>query len=477
MAQGDKYAVRLNQPIDDPERRAEMAAEAAPRFGVGPDKVAKLIARKPGRITMPSSIDKAAEVANILTSVGVDVDLVIVDSEGNLKKVEAVAPPEPESKPVPEPAPKPEAAPEPDTAEPAPEQKVAEKTTAAPDADEHGFDAASKVATGRSDTSFPDERKVESRRRAKPEPEPEPEDTGPDLDDLDLDEEVVVSQRPRFPLLAKLLLGTLVPLLLLVGVTFYFANNAITDSTTRLLSEVGDNIALILAADFSNYLVENNLALDDEDAVFYFTRRLNDIQASLNETVGVHYTDANGVRIQGNWEPEITQNPDFPSFEQGFQQAAQGAIGALDFGASEERRRATLDERRVAIGGELGTFYTIASPLRDDVGTVQVVIAEGNIVEATRSVLIPISIAAAATLILAIIIVVLVAVSVSRRIRRLVRVAQRIANAELDEPVRIEGNDETRQLAEAFEQMRQELSAAFERLKRRERAARRRGRR
>ena len=127
MAQGDKYAVRLNQPIDDPERRAAMAAEAAPRFGVGPEKVAKLIARKPGRITMPSSIDKAAEVANILTSVGVDVDLVIVDSEGNLRKVEAVAPPEPEAKPVPEPAPEPEAAPEPDTAEPASEQKTAER--------------------------------------------------------------------------------------------------------------------------------------------------------------------------------------------------------------------------------------------------------------------------------------------------------------------------------------------------------------
>lgn len=467
MAQGDKYAVRLNQPIDDPERRAAMAAEAAPRFGVGPDKVAKLIARKPGRITMPSSIDKAAEVANILTSVGVDVDLVIVDDAGNLKKVEAVAPPEPATAPVPEPAPEPEAA-----SEPASKQ---ESATAPPDADEHGFDAASTIATGRSDTSFPDERKTQPRRRAKP--EPEPEDTGPDLDDLDLDEEVVVSRRPRFPLLAKLLLGTLVPLLLLVGVTFYFANDAITDSTTRLLSEVGDNIALILAADLSNYLVENNLALDDEDAVLYFTRRLNDIQASLNETVGVHYTDANGVRIQGNWEPEITQNPDFPSFEQGFQQAARGAISTLDFGASEERRRATLSERRVAIGGDLGTFYTIASPLRDDVGTVQVVIAEGNIVEATRSVLIPISIAAAATLVLAIIVAVLVAVSVSRRIRRLVRVAQRIANAELDEPVRIEGNDETRQLAEAFEQMRQELSAAFERLKRRERAARRRGRR
>lgn len=509
MAQGDKYAVRLNQPIEDPRQRAEIAAAAAPRFGVGPAQVEKLISRKPGPITKRSDINKALEVVNILSSVGVDVDLVEFDEKGTMREAKSAAPPtaprvREREMPVDDPAANNLADNDPVDNDPvdndpvdkdeetlsaqgllktpptSKSRKSARKQRQAPaetmSADDHGFGAASEIATRRSDTSLPDERKA----RAEPnlaEPDTAKSDLDDFDDDLSLEEETSTTRRARFPLLAKLLLGTLVPIILLVGVTLYFANNAITDSTTRLLSEVGDNIAITLAADFSNYLFENNLTIEDEDAVFYFTRRLNDIEASLNETVGIHYTDAEGVRIQGNWEPEITQNSDFPSFESGFRQAAQAAIQNLDFGAPEERQRATLEQRRVSIGGELGTFYTIATPLRNDVGTVQVVIAEGNIVAAARGVLVPIGIAAGVGLLLTLIVVTIIAIALSRRIRRLVRVAQRIADAKLDEPVDVEGNDETRQLAEALEEMRQELQAAFERLKQRERAARRRGRR
>ncbi len=425
----------LLEPVDE-VLRSKVAITAASSLGIPEDKVAKLLSRPPGFITRASERESAERIANILSDAGCNVEV------------------RPWGEPVPAP------------------QSTA---TASPESYQN-------------DTSSYDE------QEARPDKDVLAEDAEPSLeedssiDSTNWDQDsgsqtnqdigVLSSSKRHFPISLKMLLGTLLPLLLFAGVTLYMIYRSVNELSTRLLSEVGDNIALTLANDFSNYLSvqEEEITINSEESIFYFTDKLRAIESSLHETVGVHYTNAEGVRINGNWEPAITQNANFDSFESGFSELAKQTLSTSSFGQSEDERRNSLPERTRLIEGRVqdhtnneqtGNFYVVASPLKDNLGTVQVVISEGNVITTALGVIQPILFVALGTLLIAILIITILALAIANNIRRLALAAERIALGELDQPVKIRGNDETRDLAESFETMRKSLKAAIERLSQR----------
>ena len=429
-----KFSVFLLEPVSE-LLRTKAAATAASNLGLPEDKVIKLLSRPPGFITRASGHDSTERIANILLEAGCKVEV------------------RPWSKSP-------------------PAQAVAATASSDP----------------RASSDVSDESRQSSTSRDLSEPEVVREDTvSEDKPSLDRDESdspalnrtmgVMTASKRRFPISFKMLLAALLPLLLFAAVTLYMIYSSVNELSTRLLSEVGDNVALSLASDFSSYLDEQGVAINSEEAIFYFTGKLKDIEKSLHETVGVHYTNAEGVRINGNWEPAITQNANFDSFTSGFSDLAKQTLSISNFGQSEDERRASLLERTKLVEGRLqdstnseqtGNFYVVASPLKDKLGTIQVVISEGNVIATALGVIRPILFVAVVALLVSILIVAILAFAIANNIRRLASAAEQIALGELEQPVKVRGNDETRDLAESFETMRKSLKAAIERLSRRE---------
>lgn len=277
----------------------------------------------------------------------------------------------------------------------------------------------------------------------------------------------------RFPIAYKLLLAVLLPLLIFSGLTYYFVNTRAVRQAQTLLLNVGDNLAVNLAADISSFAEREGVEIDSAETSYYFTDRLKDIARALNRSVGVQFTDAQGIGNGATWETDLTQSGDFQAFENAFGSLAVRTLQVADFNDDERARAQTLEERTAKIEGNEGNFYVVATPLANDEGTVQVIIAEGQILESAGTLINPILLAAAIMLALAIIIAIIFALAISRNLRRLASTAERISLGDLEEPVSIRGNDETRDLAEAFESMRESLQAAIERLSRRDRDARR----
>lgn len=278
----------------------------------------------------------------------------------------------------------------------------------------------------------------------------------------------------RFPILYKLLLTVLLPLLVFFGLTFYFVNNRVVQSAEQSLVQIGDNLAINLAADMNNYLQENNESISSAEAVYYFTKKLNAISQSLHRSVGIHFTDSQGVRNGGTWNPEVTQSTAFDRFETAFTNLAERTLQVADFGDDDEKRDRTLAQRVERVSGAGDDFYVVAAPLENDAGTVQVIIAERDVLANARTVINPILYTAIIILLIALFIAFLLAFTLSRNLRRLSRIAERISLGDLEEPVTVRGNDEIRDLSEAFESMRQSLQAAIERISRRDKEARRR---
>ncbi len=415
--------------------RAKAAAFAASSLGLPEDRIIKLLSRPPGFITRASGRESTERIANILLEAGCKVE---VRSWS-------------ESPPVRE-----------DTA------TVSSGSQARSDVPNE-----SKQSDINRDSS-----EVEVVREdfvSRNEPSLSQDDSGGSTSNKTMG--AITSSKRRFPISFKMLLAALLPLLLFAGVTLYMIYSSVNELSTRLLSEVGDNVALSLASDFSSYLEEEGVTINSEEAIFYFTGKLRDIEKSLHETVGVHYTNAEGVRINGNWEPAITQNANFDSFTSGFSDLAKQTLSISNFGQSEDERRASLLERTKLVEGRLqdstnseqtGNFYVVASPLKDKLGTIQVVISEGNVIATALGVIRPILFVAVVALLVSILIVAILAFAIANNIRRLASAAEQIALGELEQPVKVRGNDETRDLAESFETMRKSLKAAIERLSSRE---------
>ncbi len=429
--ENQKYSVFLLEPVNE-ALRIEAAAKAAVSLGITEDKIAKLLSRPPGFITRASEYESAERIVDILAESGCPVEV----------RPWGEAPLQPKTK-----------EPEVISDELNSEQSYAET-----------YD--SQTPSSENEDMLEEDKSVTSTNW----------DTSSDKDARPTIS-AQISNKRRFPISLKMLLAALLPLLLFAAVTLYMIYSSINDLSTRLFSEVGDNIALTLANDFSNYLSEQGVTINSEEAIFYFTDKLNALESSLHETVGVHYTDTEGVRINGNWEPAITQNANFDSFTSGFSELAKQTLNISSFEQSEDERRANLLERTKLIEGRVqdyrnneqtGNFYAVASPLKDNLGTVQVVISEGNVITTALGVIRPILFVALGTLLAAILIVTILAFAIANNIRKLATAAEQIALGELEQPIKITSNDETRDLAESFETMRKSLKAAIERLSRRD---------
>lgn len=465
----DQFVVRLLQPVP-PTTRKHIAERAAPRFGVVTSKLEKLLARDPGLVTRPASRAEAEHVADIFTSVGVDVEVApypVAEADSPAVTAQATTAPAVAAFPT--------NAQVPTDWQQAPASSPARDSQPSfPEGDDassfgDGLNDAilwSSASAAANAATAPELGRVPSIPTGRTSADDAAETAEPAT------AEATARKGQRFSLRWKLLLTTLIPIILLAAATLYFAYNSVRSSTVRLLTEVGDNIALTLAADLSTFMTENGLQLDNpadqNQIVAYFGRKLVAIDAGLHETVGVHLTDATGQRIVGSWESEIQSNPNFNSFTQRFDEATQAALQNANFGDSPEALAASLPARTRVFED----FYVVAQPLINDLGTVQVILSEGNIIQTALSVIQPIIIAAAVALLIAIIITVILAVRLTRRIRRLATVADRISLGELDEPVEARGNDEVRDVAEALERMRLSLKSAIERLRRRGRKSR-----
>ena len=468
-----KYSVFLLEPINE-ALRLEAAAKAAGSLGIPEDKVAKLLSRPPGFITRASEYESAEKIVNILAESGCPVE---VRPWGE--------PSEPSSSSPPLKSVEPEITLDEHNDAPS-EQGYAENddrqiSSNEEDVSTEDISFSEEEEMSGEETSFSDEDIPEEEISfSEDEEDKSVTSTNWDMSSDESAHPTISSQvysKRRFPISLKMLLAALLPLLLFAGVTLYMTYSSVNDLSVRLLSEVGDNIALTLANDFSNYLGEQEVDINSEEAIFYFTDKLNTIESGLHETVGVHYTDTEGVRINGNWEPAITQSANFDSFTSGFSELAKQTLNVSSFEQSEDERRVNLFERTKLIAGRVqdyssneqtGNFYVVASPLKDGLGTVQVVISEGNVITTALGVIRPILFVALATLLAAILIVTILAFALANNIRRLANAAEQIALGELEQSIKIAGNDETRDLAESFETMRKSLKAAIERLSRRD---------
>ena len=451
----EQFAVRLMQPIA-PALRPEKAKQVAPRFGVSADKVEKLLSRNPGLITKPTSQAEAQRVATVFSSVGIQVEVIDLNTAPQPRP--ASSPPANEPKELIAQAQVPLAASTPAYSE-APQPT---------DVNEGVVESVIWTSSSALPASAPESSSPRLARAVRAPAAPDartPDDTEPTRMTAGTNNHQ--GRRRRFSLRWKLLLAALAPIVLLTAATLYFAYESVSSSTVRLLTEVGDNIALTLASDLSAYITENELQLSDSGArteiALYFASRIKTLTPGLHETVGVHFTDPNGQRVAGFWKPEIQQNPRFFRLEERFKETAQAATEHADFGQSAEELAASLPARTKVFE----SFYVIGTPLVNDIGTVQVVLAEGNIIRTSLGVIQPIIIAAASALLLGLLLTILLAVGLSRNIRRLASVADRISLGELDEPVEVKGNDEIRDVAESLERMRVSLQSAINRLRKR----------
>jgi HAMP domain-containing protein len=498
----EQFAVRLLQPVD-PSTRSEKAIKVAPRFGVGADKVEKLLSRNPGLITKPTSQAEAQRVATVFSSVGIVVEVVNLDAKPQAQPVLSAAPmaakPEPAKREPakPEPAkPEPVAMPVAESAnaawtQPAPRPVVpaASKPEAAP--------AGMEGAVRESVIWTPPQAPAAERTPVVPMVTPDASvATEAGMDESAPGAGAAKSRGRRFSLRWKLMLAAIVPIILLAITTLYIAGSSINSSTTRLLSQVGDNLSLTLASEMSAYIAENNLDLtvnaDRGRLSRYFNQRVSAITPALHETAGMHLTDDHGNRMAGIWGPQLHRSATvargFPynilenlnliekpavsiegttqrlrQIEDRFRETTEKAVANASFGDSAAKLAASLPARTVTFE----SFYMIGMPLANDAGTVHVILTEENIAQTSSNVLRPIIFAAAIAVALGLLFTVLLAVGLSRSIRHLASVADRISLGELDEPVEIKGNDEIRDVSESLERMRVSLQSAINRLRKR----------
>ena len=475
----EQFAVRLIEAVE-PMLRPEKAKQVAPRFGVGAEKVEKLLSRSPGIVTKPTSQAEAQRVATVFSSVGINVEVVNLNAKPQVAPVlstpSVAAKPERVTKPAGEntdfgwsqAAPRlGQAAPgKPKVAASGIDGAVRESVIWTPvPAAEH----PSRVAAAPADAAV--------------------------ADDVGVDDDASKAAKPkgrRFSLRWKLLLAAITPIIFLAATTLYIADSSINASTTRLLSSVGDNLAMTLASEMSNYIATNELDFsvpEHQSALnIYFSQRLGTLTSALHETAGVHLTDRGGTRQAGFWGPQLATSGvrrntrGFPfnlfgpseikiegnssrlaEIQQRFRETTELAFANANYGDTAQQLAASLPARTV----RFETFYMIGMPLANDVGTVHVVLTEENIAQTSGNVLRPIILAAAVAVVLGFVFTVILAVGLSRNIRRLASVADRISLGELDEPVEVKGNDEIRDVAEALERMRMSLQSAINRLRKR----------
>lgn len=163
-----------------------------------------------------------------------------------------------------------------------------------------------------------------------------------------------------------LLLVAMLPLILLGAVGGYLGYRTVLQESEMLLTQIADNLALSVAADFSTYLTEQDIDLTDSDSVAFFGRQLRILRSAQERLTGVHYTDARGQVIATTWQP---QDAEQERFEAAYAGLALDTLEHSEFGnVSDPAERSTL------LTSDAGTFMITAAPLIGESGTVQVVL-------------------------------------------------------------------------------------------------------
>ena len=470
-----RYAVRLVEGIDAAQRPA-VAASIAPRFGIDSAKIERLLSRGPGFMTRQTSWPEAKRVADVFEAAGAVVELVPAAEQS---APHGVGPYSQSGRSVgggvadlhrsgldrgPEVTAVVEAAPgraaddagmgplPADHAErPAPTvtpERQQPSRGGPQEPNEQGDAVLWAEAAAASDTALGDRAELSASEGVSSEAHKAGATEGN-------------TPRLRLSLRWKLLLAVLVPTILMASAAAYVAHRAVAEAGTLSVSRIGDNVAQMLAADVSTFMTEN--ALDFENAEdlqlieLYFGHRVGAFGPGLHDTVGIHLTDAVGTTVAGHWQTQ-DQGAALPPVEESFQASAVAALTHSEFGA-EEPDAATLAARTTVVE----PYQVVAAPLINGVGTVQVVLRDNSTVSPIAAFSLPVLITAAAALLAATLASALVAFRYANSCRRLAGAADRIAFGELDGPVEVRGNDETRDVAEALERLRVSLRSAMKR--------------
>ncbi len=449
MSSSEQFAVRLLNTVE-PLLREKAAERIAPRLGLGSDRIIKLLERQPGLITKPTSQDGAQRIAYLFSSAGVgvkvvrlndDTDPALLQSWTNMRLPQTI------------------------------EQRLRETEVkrfkpgvTAQAAASIGGDtgpAQSKVVTKTAPTAKTVAEPPKQVTTETPPPKP-PEEVDIEVPSVLETTAPLSLTRRRFSLRWQLLFAAISPLLLLVAATLYISY----DNSGRLLSEVGQNLATTIATNLDIYLLENNAAVTDPETISYFRRSLEAFETAALPVLALQYTDADGLYVTGNWEQSMVQSADFVRFEAGFHAAARAAMnsgvanqGLADFIQLESN--------------SLGRLYVIAKPLANNAGTVQVILAQKDVLANAINVMRPFVVISAAVLLLALLFILIPATALANKIRYLAVVADRISQqGDLDHPVILRGNDETRDVAEALERFRLSLKLAINRIRTQEKSKR-----
>ena len=443
-----RFAVRVTQPTSAEERDA-VAREAAGLFGIEVARVERMMARAPGIITKPGRRAYAERVANILRSAGAQADVVEV-LPGNI-----------------------------------PVDVAGEATLDVSSVANYGAITA-KVASNKVASD-----KVASDKVAKlPEAIANGSSTPPDVPSLPspslasaslqqpalqgghnsaLDaslyqtQEIAPLRKRRLPLAYKLFASGLLPLLLLAVSALLLSYQTVE----RLVLERFD-----LTAELWLVQLDNNLPEADATQL---QRLLNAANSSQRPAQLLLY-DPSSEQLMARASSPSADISDLDSAS--LARAAHSAlVASLQSDSTAQHRlsqqgRDYLLHMRPLAGAATPAASTATSML---VGIV--VHSQRQLRQQTWQALQPLLGLIVLCVLLALLLLSVVALPLSRRIRRLVSVADRISLGNLDEPVTVAGRDDLRDLAEALEKMRQSLQAAVERLRRREREARQRMRR
>jgi HAMP domain-containing protein len=432
------YGVRLIRPVDASERD-EIAAQVAARFGVEPEKLSRLLSKGSGLLTRPTDEAEARRVAEIFASAGADVEVVALD--------------EPDEPPSP-------AQPRLEASTPSRAQPVGQAR-----------DTQERVAPPRSDTATKgkgEEAQGAARTEEKPSPpvrssplhppsrtqaEPRPNRAAtPPRSETPWESEPPLREHAGVSLRWATFFAIFLPSLLTLGVVLAFSYLALERSARHFAASLGDNVAVALASDLSFFITENALDMDDpqdlEAIRFYFTQRVTAFGPATHQALGIHLAGAGGAYLGGFWESQFQQGQTLTTLEARLLDAHEAALANADFGDPAAELAASLPLRTLALGGG----WVVAAPLINDLGSVQVVVAETGLLQGVA--LEPLVLAALVALLVLLILAALLSLALTRPLKRVATAAERLSVGELTRPIRAQGTGEVRAIAQALERLR-----------------------
>lgn len=242
------------------------------------------------------------------------------------------------------------------------------------------------------------------------------------------------------------------PTLVVLGVALAFSYLALERSAQHFAASLGDNVAVALASDLSFFVTENALDMDDpqdlEAIRFYFTQRVTAFGPATHQALGIHLAGADGAYLGGFWEPQFQQGQTLTALEARLLDAHEAALAHAEFGDTAAELAASLPLRTLALGGG----WVVAAPLINDLGSVQVVVAETGVLQGVG--LEPLVLAALVALLVLLILAALLSLALTRPLKKVAVAAERLSSGELTRPIRAQGTGEVRAIAQALERLR-----------------------